>query len=397
MTLNLELIMNHKSIDKIDNYVDMNLNITTILDLMSDEFISLDEKDYQQVKQYIQYVIWLKDKNKNRTDAFEKFVKRVKVLMNDKPSKIKPKKFEHELSFEESQALIKKRREEQRIIDKFSYSSGLHEEEDFLTQKTVEESPETTALYNELEKVLTDAGSVEAGSVETDLPHTYYDDFVKFDEEVENYFTVGFDARKSIQDAAVREYEDNIYQTMEIEEEFETEEYSVDPTMTELFTENLETEDNNTQVIEENFDHDFEEVEEMTRDMGLDNFSIADVSFDEVDETLTNTEEVLTSIENTIEDTLTSNPSIINQVDPTQLTFDINTEDLEISSLDGTILTDKYGVELDDLTSELDPDVTYLNEIDTEEEVRTVDAFAFLDKMEDKYLDVLDETTKEEK
>lgn len=115
---------------RIDELVDLNLDLESILSLLSNDLYQFDDYMIVEIKRYLKYLLWLKKHHKERSQAFEKYKKQT----NQKHPKneILPSNFrQNSTSIKlENEFLLSQIRKERKRIDEVSNFNHHKETED---------------------------------------------------------------------------------------------------------------------------------------------------------------------------------------------------------------------------------------------------------------------------
>ncbi|WP_026389827.1 hypothetical protein [[Acholeplasma] multilocale] len=339
MKHNIKDFLNERLINKIDEYVDMNLDTETVVSIMSNEFYSFSDELLDDVKKYISFVIWLKDNHKDRTNSFGRFVARIEALTKkEEIAEVVEKKV---VKTEAHAEFLEQRRKEQERIDHYSkliHQQASREKTEVINQELANQIEEireevidktinninvdfnedpTMAQTIDIDDILEDLDDEELEKTVEGLLDETIDVPFKLDEFTDNFDkTIDYSARKEVYENAIEEFELNsdeyskTFAELDLEEVEEDEFGSTtqipsiledldDEEMLKTILEDLEdefeeltdnvytvTQDNNTQTIDEEaiFGEDEFDLDAVTQQFDLDGLStLSEINFEEVD------------------------------------------------------------------------------------------------------------------
>lgn len=128
---------------EIEKLIDLNLDLNSIWDLIQDDLEPYETYMQLEVQRFIKYLLWLRDNNKNRNDAFLKY-KRYTVNLNPN--------FRNEVPISD----LEQKWKDQRRIDELSALMNYHQSENSPSPETLSETqrnqetiePTNNVLYN---------------------------------------------------------------------------------------------------------------------------------------------------------------------------------------------------------------------------------------------------------
>ncbi|AVP49149.1 hypothetical protein [Williamsoniiplasma luminosum] len=280
--------------NKIDELVDLNLGEDAIFSLLSNELYGYDDYMILEIRRYIMYVIWLNDKNKDKSNAFEKYKKRIEQIASTPEENIPPTNLQDEKNHldrdNNNEALVAQRRKEQARIEELSKMMRDSYEE---SQPIIPQKIDANKIMDQVIDSMSDEELQETLTIMLDKDPTinkdFGDIFSDYDkDESLNDFTLSFEEKQKIfnsnhpSEASDLELNQTLYEietddkTTTITLESKTEEitfkdivdeqsasfeptYSINP---EIFDSTLE-EDNGTQNLDDTafFNHELEEFE----------------------------------------------------------------------------------------------------------------------------------------